>query len=412
MGGRQMAARKAKLTKRTVDAAQPEAARYAIHDSEISGFKVYVSTKGQKAFYLRYRVGGGRGATIREPKIGDHGALTVDAARQIATDWVAEVRAGGDPGADRQKRREAPRMNELFDRYLEEHARVHKKASSARHDEGNTRKYLRPSLGSKKVAELTRDDVAALHGRLSETPYQANRVLALLSKAMNFAEVWGWRPEGTNPCRHVKKFPEAKRKRFLSPMELGALGEGLRRAEAGELGAMMPSAVAAIRLLILTGARSSEIVGLRWDWIDFDAGRASLPDSKTGEKIITLPPAALEVLAAIPRVESNPHVIVGAKPGASLVNLKRPWSVIREAAGLSDLRIHDLRHSFASVGAAGGMSLPIIGALLGHSQAATTQRYAHLSDDPLQTAAAQISGQVAAAMAGGSGEVLPLRKSK
>ena len=168
--------------------------------------------------------------------------------------------------------------------------------------------------------------------------------------------------------------------------------------EAEKIVPIIPSAVTALRLLILTGARKSEILGLRWDWIDMEGRRILLPDSKTGEKTIPLNAPALDILASIPRTEDNPHVIVGAKPGAALVNLKDPWGAIREAAGLEDVRVHDLRHSFASVGAAGGMSLPIIGALLGHTQVATTQRYAHLSDDPLRAASDVIGGQIAAAM--------------
>ncbi len=402
--------RKQKLTKRTVDAAHPEARRYAIIDTEIPGLRLYVTPTGKKAFYLRYRVGGGRGATIREPKIGDFGALTVDDARQIAANWMVEVRGGGDPGAVRVAKREAPRMGELFDRYLSDHARKKKKASSVEHDEISIRLYLRPELGKKKVADVMRADVTALHSRHSEKPYMANRLLALLSKAFNLAEIWGLRPDGSNPCRHVEKFAEAKRKRFLSAQELAALGDTLRRAEAGEIGAVSPPAIAALRLLTLTGMRKNEVLGLRWDWIDLEAGRVNLPDSKTGEKAVPLGPAARELLSAIPRVPGNPHVIVGGKTGASLVNLKKPWDLVRKAAGLDDVRIHDLRHSFASVGAASGMSLPVIGALLGHTQAATTQRYAHLSDDPLQAAAGAISDKIAAAMTGEGAEVVSLSK--
>ncbi|MEO0644350.1 MAG: site-specific integrase, partial [Pseudomonadota bacterium] len=233
----------------------------------------------------------------------------------------------------------------------------------------------------------------------------------------------------TNPTRHVQKYAETKRKRFLSPAELARLGETLRLAQRDgfviipvrdgvreweERAPVNRWAVAAIRLLVLTGARKSEILSLRWDWIDAASGRANLPDSKTGEKVVILPPAALKVLADLPRADANPHVIQGGKPGTHLVNLKDPWCAIREAAGLDDVRVHDLRHSFASVGAAGGASLPIIGALLGHTQAQTTARYAHLADDPLQTAAADITGRIVAAMgdADGSAEVVPLVRER
>ena len=408
--------RAAKLTKRSIDAAKPDEKRYAVLDTDLPGFRLYVRPSGKKTFHLRYRVGGGRDGTIREPKIGDFGELTADQARRIASEWLAEVRKGGDPSGKRQEARKAPRMADLFDRYLTDHARPHKKASSVANDERLIANRLRPAFEKKKVAEVTRAHVSDFHKSLSEKPYEANRVLALLSKAFNLAEVWGWRPDGSNPCRHVQKYPEKKRKRFLSPAELASLGEALRLAESGELTdgdgnliAVWPYAVPAIRLLILTGARKSEILELKWDWIDFENARINLPDSKTGEKPIHLGAAALEVLNGIPRVEGNPHVIVGTKEGGHFVNLKDPWGAIRKAAGLDDVRIHDLRHSFASVGASGGMSLPIIGALLGHTQAATTQRYAHLADDPLKAAASEISGKVAAAMEGEAGKVATIK---
>jgi integrase len=409
-----MANRQTKLTKRSIDAATPERARYSVNDLDIPGFKLVVNPSGKKVFYLRYRVGGGRDGTNREPKIGEFGAMTVDQARKVAGDWMAEIRLGGDPAGERQTKREAPRMAELFERFLTDHARPHKKASSVVDDERQIRDHLGPTFGKMKVAEVQRAAVIDFHRGLAAKPYAANRALALLSKAFNLAELWGWREDGSNPCRHIRKYAETKRKRFLSPQELASLGLALARAEedgalhlpsSGAGGALravsiMPSAIAAIRLLILTGARKDEIQSLRWEWVDLEGGRLNLPDSKTGEKTVPLGAAALAVLRAIPRVEGNPHVIVGGRPGAALVNLKDPWGVIREAAGIEDVRIHDLRHSFASVGAAGGLSLPIIGAILGHTQASTTQRYAHLSNDPLRAAATQIGDQIMAAMGG------------
>ena len=409
-----MAGIKAKLTQRTAEAAKPEARRYHMTDTELPGFRLHVLPSGKKAWYLAYRLGGGRGAAQREPKIGDFPAIKAETARRMAQEMFADVRKGGDPAAERKARREAPRMGDLFDRYLEDHARPHKKASSLANDVRLIEKRLRPAFGRTKVAEIARPEIAAFHKRLADTPYEANRALALLSKMFNLAEVWDMRPDGSNPCRHVRKYAETQRKRFLSSAELARLGEALRLAERDgflDLPAregvrdkatrapVSAEAVAAIRLLVLTGARKSEILTLRWAWIDFAGRRAHLPDSKTGDKSIVLSPPALAVLADLARSDDNPHVIRGAKPGAHLVNLKDPWLAVREAAGLDDVRIHDLRHSYASVGAAGGASLPIIGALLGHTQAQTTQRYAHLSDDPLQAAAAVISNKIAASMA-------------
>ena len=215
----------------------------------------------------------------------------------------------------------------------------------------------------------------------------------------NLAESWGLRPDGSNPCRHVEKFAERKRERLLSPAELARLGDAL----AAHDGALY--VVAAVKLLVFTGARLGEVLGLRWEWIDFERGEARLPDSKTGAKTLHLPPPALAVLVALPRMEGNPYVIVGHKRSAAMVNLEKPWRAIRSTAGLDGVRLHDLRHAFASVAASSGMGLPIIGKMLGHTQAATTHRYAHLASDPVKAAAAAVAGKIAAAMSGSSEEV-------
>jgi integrase len=231
----------------------------------------------------------------------------------------------------------------------------------------------------------------------------------VLSKMFNLAEQWGLRPDGSNPCRHIERFTEHKRERMLSPAELGRLGDAL----AAYTGSPYP--VAAIKLLVFTGARLGEVRGLRWNWIDLERGEARLPDSKSGAKTLHLPPPALAVLTALPRLDNNPHVIVGQKVGAALANLEKPWRAIRNTAGLDDVRLHDLRHAFASVAASSGMGLPIIGKMLGHSQAQTTHRYAHLASDPVKAAAAAVAEKIAAAMGAGSdnarrgGAVVPLR---
>lgn len=424
-----------KITQGTADDAVAGDKRLIISDSQIPGFRLVVTPAGRKSFYLRYRVGGGRGGTIREPKIGDWPALKAEAARKIAADWHAIVRQGGDPSLTRQEARRAPTMSDLFKRYMDDHARPKKKASSVKEDERTIALYLEKEFGKQKVAEVTRAHVDRFHKGLAKTPYRANRCIALLSKAFSLAEVWGWREDGTNPVRHVSKFAERKRKRYLSLQEFALLGAALQKAERGELvkadgtpeRPISPFAIAAIRLLAFTGARRGEILGLRWDWIDWEASRVRLPDSKTGEKFLTLNPPALAILKELPRVLGNPHVIVGGKlqkpkaadsetsataeqeEGAALVNIKDPWSIIRDAAGLSGVRIHDLRHSFASVGAAGGLSLPIIGAMLGHSEPQTTARYAHLSDDPIQAASSMIASKVEAAMSGKTADVTRLK---
>jgi integrase len=214
----------------------------------------------------------------------------------------------------------------------------------------------------------------------------------------NLAEKWGERPDGSNPCRHVEKYPEHKRERFLSEVELAQLGDALAKAEQDR--SESPFVVAAIRLLVFTGARRNEILTLKWEHVDFERACFRLPDSKTGAKTVHLNAPTLELLSELPRIAGNPYVIPGERPGAHLVNIEKPWRRIRAQAGLDGLRLHDLRHSFASFGAGAGLSLPIIGALLGHTQAATTARYAHLAADPLKQASERVGREIAAAMKG------------
>jgi integrase len=213
---------------------------------------------------------------------------------------------------------------------------------------------------------------------------------------LNIAEEWGLRPDGSNPCRHVKKYREDKRERYLTKEELQCLGTALDDAKHNQTES--PFVIAAIGLLVLTGARLTEVLTLKWDYVDLENAVLRLPDSKTGAKLIYLNDVAVKLLRAMPRMAGNPFVIAGGKPGARLVNLQKPWRRIRAAASLPDVRIHDLRHSFASVAAGAGMSLPVIGKLLGHSQPVTTARYAHLAADPVRAASNLIGNEISAAM--------------
>ncbi len=240
---------------------------------------------------------------------------------------------------------------------------------------------------------LRRDDVAALHHDMQDKPCQANRTLGVLSKMMNLAESWDLRPDRSNPCYHVRKCRESKHERFLTGEELTRLGKALDEEEP-----FAPSAVTAYRLLLYTGARLSEIQTLKWEYIR--GNRIHLPDSKTGAKTIPLNGPALEVLAGARRVEGNPWVIVGTAGDSHLTDLQKPWRRVRSAAGLDDVRIHDLRHTFASEAVMGGESLPMAGKILGHTQTQTTARYAHLADDPLQSASERVAASLKKAIEG------------
>ncbi len=395
-----------RLTKRLVESAIPQANDYFIWDSEVKGVGARIRATGKRVYVFKYRSPDRR---QRKVTIGQHGNLTVNEARAISKNAAFEVAQGGDPAAQLESARGAPTMAELCDRYFQEHAQVHKKASSWKNDQRLIDVRIKPAFERRLVNSIQRADIAKLHHRMRDTPYEANRTLALLSKMFNLAELWGLRPDGSNPCRHLKKYKEDMRERFLSPAELARLNEVLLEAERTQT--ERQSVIAAIRLLILTGCRLSEILTLRWDWVDFEAGCIQLPDSKTGAKIIHLGAPALSVLSSLVRDPDNPHVIVGHKSGSHLVNLQKAWRRIRQEAGLDGVRIHDLRHTFASFGASGNLSLPMIGKMLGHKHVATTQRYAHLAPDPVKQATEVTSQTIAAAMRGESAEVVSLSGS-
>jgi integrase len=388
---------RAKITKRAVDALKPasDGREAVIWDTEVKGFGARVQRGGSKSYIVHYRIGTGRAAPLRKLTIGKHGApWTPETARSEAKRLLGLVESGTDPGADKIARKEAPTVAELAERFRTEHVEAKRKPNTARVYGKLLDNVIIPAFGKRKVADVARADVTKFHHANRRTPYLANHAIRVLSKMFNLAEQWGLRPDGSNPCRHVEKFAERRRERMLSPAELARLGDALSAYQGS------PYAVAAIKLLVFTGARLGEILGLEWEWIDIERGEARLPDSKTGAKTLHLPPPALAVLAELPRQAGNLHVVVGGKPGAALVNLEKPWRAIRAVAGLDDVRLHDLRHAFASVAASSGMGLPIIGKMLGHTQAATTFRYAHLASDPVKAAAAAVAGKIAAAMTG------------
>jgi integrase len=370
-----------------------------LRDTALGGFEVRARAGGAKVYAVRYRFGSGRTAPMRRVTIGKHGSpWTPESARSEAKRLLALAAHGRDPAGAKAAAKNAPTVGELAERFLTEHVETKRKERTADEYRRLLDKVILPALGKRKVADVTRQEVTKLHHAHRATPYQANRILAVLGKMFNLTERWGVRPDGSNPCRHIEKFAERRRERMLSPEELARLGDAL----AGYHGS--PYAIGAVRLLIFTGARLSEVLGLQWQWIDFERGEARLPEAKTGAKTLHLPPPALTVLAELPRIEGNPYVIAGGVAGAALVNLEKPWRAIRKAAGFEDLRLHDLRHAFASVAASSGMGLPIIGKMLGHTQAQTTQRYAHLAGDPVKAAAAIVAGKIAAAMARGKGD--------
>jgi integrase len=399
-----------KLTDKLVrDLPIPATGNRVMYDGDVRGFGARVTAAGGRAFILNYRNIAGR---ERRLTIGQFPAWSVRQAREEAAGLKRDIDRGRDPVAEREEARAtAITVAKLADRYMAEHARPKKKASSAAEDERNLRLHILPTLGKVAVAAVIREHVARLHHRMANAPTGANRVLALLSKMFALAETWGLRPQNTNPCRGIDKNPETSRERLISADELARLGDALTAHKGYWAGP------AAIRLMALTGMRKGEVLGLRWADIDAAAGVVRLADSKTGRKIVPLGAPALALLAELPRVEGNPFVLPAARQRhvnrasgpQHFVQVQTTWEAVIKAAGIGDLRPHDLRHGFASVGAIGGDSLFVVGKLLGHSDQATTSRYAHLSTDPLRAVADRISSSVAAAMGGKGSEVVPIK---
>ena len=383
------------ISKRTVEALQAGEREAVYWDSELQGFGIRVYPSGSKVYLVQTRAGG----KSRRLTLGRHGLISADQARREAARIIADIKAGREPviGNGAAPADAGPTVAEVAERYMREHVAVRCKPTTVRQCRHMLDKHLLPALGTVCLGEIGRERVAALHFSLHETPTMANIVVDMLSRLFYMAEGWGIAPEGGNPCRFVRKYKERSRERFLSEEEFRRLGRTLDEVEAE--GKVCSSAVAAFRLLMLTGCRRNEILTLRWEDVDLDAGELRLRDAKTGACSIAISPAARRVLAGIPRLPDNPWVIAGAKPGARLSNLNNGWLVIRARADLKDVRIHDLRHSFASRALALGESLPMIGKLLGHRKVQTTARYAHLARDSVKASAARIAESLRADMA-------------
>jgi integrase len=348
-----------------------------LRDKSTKGLHLRVF-KNRKSFYLYFRTKTG---DERRPKLGNFPTISLAAARRMASDLLEEVGKGKDPINALRLLRDAPTMADLCEKYMTNYAA--KKKSKAQ-DQRMIDSYIKPELEGKRVADVRQEDIENLHRKMKRTPYQANRVLSLLSKMMNLAAKWHM-CEGQNPCLYLDRYPEKKRIRYLSADEAKALHKVMQ-----EKAVLNPHSVAFLYLLIYSGARKSEIANARWQWLDRDV--LHLPDSKTGTRDVYLPPEAMKVLETLPRRQNQNSTICGIESPTKL------WQVIRKEAGCSDLRIHDLRHSFASAGLAAGLTLEQIGGLLGHKSAQTTKRYAHLMEEVGRTSAAKASALIAQRM--------------
>jgi integrase len=401
--------------------------RGILWDDSLRGFGVVAFRNGGKCYVVQYRQHG----RSHRARIGDHPALTPNEARKLARKLLGAVEGGADPIEERRKAREVPTFATVAGEFLNQHVATKRKDRTGAEYKRILESLILPSLGAKRIVDLRQADVGRMHSKLAAKPYQANRALALVSAIWNWAAKRDEVAFADNPAKAIERFPERSRERFLQSDELARLGAALAEGESVGLPyaidetkpnskhapkpdmrrtKLAPFAVAAIRLLILTGARLREILNARWEHVDLERGILFLPDSKTGRKPLYLSAAAQSVLASIVRVADNPHIIAGALAGAPRADLNKPWRAVARAAGLTGVRLHDLRHSFASFGAGASLGLPILGKLLGHSQAATTQRYAHLDADPMRRAVETIGATISAAMAGQvGGEVVPIK---
>lgn len=385
-----------KLTKRTVDAARAPEKESVIWDSTLPGFGLRVKPTGVKSFLVQYRNLQGRS---RRQTLGRYGVFTPDEARKQARKILVDVQLGGDPVEERKEEREALTMNGLIDRYLHEHLYVHNKPSTIVRTQSLVEGRIRPRLGARKASAVTREDIMNFHRDMRDSHSRANNILSILSKVFNLAEIWGIRPDGTNPCRHVKKYPAVARERFLSGEELARLGTALDDFDRRQLA--RPSVIRAVRLLALTGCRLGEILNLRWDEVDLEKGALVLSDSKTGACTRVIGAMAQAALVSIPRIADSPWVLPHSDPSIPLPKdkMQRSWRRIRKAAGLEDVRLHDLRHTVGTYAGQTGANAFLVRDKLGHKTLAMTGRYVNKDTSPLRELSDRVEERIAAAMA-------------
>jgi integrase len=401
-----------RITKRMVDGLQANGRDHVHWDSELTGFGVRVRPTGAKSFVAVYRTGG-RNSPLRKVTIGTVGRIEVEKARLAAKKILAGAELGKDHAADKAKGRAELTVADLCSLYLEEGCEA-KKHSTLVVDRGRVERHIKPLLGKKRVSEVARADVERFmrdvaSGKTAadvKTKHRgraiveggrgtATRTVGLLGGIFSFAVARHMRSD--NPVRGVKRYPDKKGETFLSPAELARLGEALAKHEAAGAN---PAAVAIIRLLAFTGARKSEISCLRWTEVDLERGYLNLGDSKTGAKVVPMGAPAIEVLAGLSRLAASPYVFPAILGGGHFQGADKLWRKVRKEAGFPSLRLHDLRHSFASIGLARGDALAVIGSILGHADVKTTSRYAHLADDPVRQAVNGIAKAVSAAFTG------------
>lgn len=368
-----------KITKKYVESLKSQDGKEIfIWDTELKGFGVRIWPSGKKTYLVQYRNEFNR---TRRRKIGTHGSITTEQARDQAKIILGSIAKGEDPSAEHRNKRLERKISELCSAYLELHAKPHKNVVSYIEDERRINNVILPRFGMMKLSELKSVDLQALHNEFSVLPYKANRLLSLLTKMFNLAIQWEW--IDSNPTRGISPYKEQPRTRWLNEQELSRLWKVLNLYETQSISNI-------IKLLLLTGARSHEVLKATWDQFDLDKAVWTKPSHTTKQQKMEHCPLSLSALNIIKKLNEvkadSVHLFPGKIPGKPLQTIKKSWATIRNRANLSDVRLHDLRHTYASHLVSSGLSLSIVGKLLGHTQASTTQRYAHLADEPLRDA--------------------------
>ncbi|ULU23318.1 tyrosine-type recombinase/integrase [Dyella terrae] len=382
---------KIKLTKTVVDTARPQSQDVELRDTVVPGFLCKVTPTGRKVFMLQYRTNSG---VRRKPALGQFGELTVEQARSLAQDWLAEVRRGGDPGNQKTEARKAPTIKELCTRFMEDHSKLHNKPSTQKSYQYQIDCYIISAFGSKKAHEVTRQDITALMKRLEKSPTQANRVLSCVRKMFNLAELWGYRPDGTNPCRHVPKYPEKGSTRLITDEQMVSLFAYMDRAETEHL--EHPIYLLAVRLQFEFAARMSEVLLLQWDWLDLPNGRAVWPDSKTGNMSKPLSEEAQRLLSNAPRYGDSPYVCPAIRDHGKPLSpgsYYQAWRRFLDRAGVPKVGTHGIRHRSATDIANSGIPVKVGMALTAHKTVAMFMRYVHTEDDPVRKAAELVANR-------------------
>ena len=393
------------LTERIVRDAKSEGKARTIWDGEVKGLGLQITQGGKKNYVIRYSVGGRK----RQAILARAGETSLRDIRKRAGEELVRIRAGQtDPLRRRDEAAAAPTVTDLLDRFFDEY--VPRRVAAGRladrtvREYRKQRRYVEPALGKLKVVDVSRQDVEKAIARPG--PTHRNRLAAFLSNLFNRAEDWELRPQHTNPARRIEKAKEEARDRTLAPSELAALAGTLNALEA-----RFPAAVRAIRFAAFTGLRISEVMAVRWTEVDFEAGRLTMPDTKTGRRVHDLPTPALELLVDMPRIGEWAFTSARNRP-VTYAYVRRVFSEAVKDAGLEDVRLHDLRRTVMTNAAAAGVGTHVLRDLLGHRTTAMADRYIRAVGNPVRDAREQVGAAMAAMMDGKGGDLVPMERRR